>query len=115
MNNGQESVIAEGVVIVGTVQCGGDMRFDGKLEGELTCGGNVTLGRTATVKGNITGTSVSIEGRLEGNIRAKDKIEMKAAAVVNGDIQARRLSVEDGVTFVGRSEVMPNGGSAQAV
>ena len=114
MNNEHESVIAEGVVIVDTVQCGGDMRFDGKLDGELTCGGNVTLGRTATVKGNIQATSVSIEGRLEGNIQAKDKIEMKSAAVVNGDIKARRLSVEDGVTFVGRSEVMPNGGAMPA-
>ena len=112
MNNEHESVIAEGVVIVGTVQCGGDMRFDGKLDGELICGGNATLGATAVMKGNITATSVTIEGTINGDILAKDKIEMKATAVVNGDIKARRLSVEDGVTLVGRSEVNPKGAPA---
>jgi cytoskeletal protein CcmA (bactofilin family) len=57
---------------------------------------------------------VSIEGKINGNILAKDKIEMKATATVNGDIKAKRLSVEDGVTFVGRSEVNPNAAPAPA-
>ncbi len=34
---------------------------------------------------------------------------MKSSARVTGDIRAKRLSVEDGVTFVGRSEVNPSG------
>ena len=77
-------------------------------------GGNAVLGKNAQVKGNVTATSVSIEGKINGNILAKDKIEMKASATVNGDIKARRLSVEDGVTFVGRSEVNPNSQPAPA-
>ena len=80
----------------------------------LQCGGNAILGKNAQVKGNVTATSVSIEGKISGNILAKDKIEMKATATVNGDIKARRLSVEDGVTFVGRSEVNPNAQPAPA-
>ena len=34
---------------------------------------------------------------------------MKSSARVTGDIRAKRLSVEDGVTFIGRSEVNPSG------
>ena len=111
-NETHESVIGADVEIIGTIKSSGTVRLDGKLDGELVCGGNAILGKTATVKGNVTATSVSIEGKINGNILAKDKIEMKATATVNGDIKARRLSVEDGVTFVGRSEVNPN---AQAV
>ena len=96
------------VVLVGTIKSSGTVRLDGKLEGELLCGGNAILGKSAQVKGNVTATSVTIEGKISGNVLAKDKIEMKATATVNGDIKARRLSVEDGVTFVGRSEVNPN-------
>ena len=107
-NENHESVIGADVEIVGTVKSNGSIRLDGKLEGELQCGGNAVLGKNAQVKGNVTATSVSIEGKINGNILAKDKIEMKASATVNGDIKARRLSVEDGVTFVGRSEVNPN-------
>ena len=109
MSNGtQDSVIGAEVEIIGTIKSNGNIRLDGKLEGELQCGGNAILGKNAQVKGNVTATSVSIEGKISGNILANDKIEMKATATVNGDIKARRLSVEDGVTFVGRSEVNPN-------
>lgn len=104
----QESVIGADVEIIGTIKSNGNIRLDGKLEGELLCGGNAILGKNAQVKGNVTATSVTIEGKINGNLLAKDKIEMKASATVNGDIKARRLSVEDGVTFVGRSEVNPN-------
>ena len=107
-NENHESVIGSDVEIIGTIKSSGTVRLDGKLEGELQCGGNAIIGKSAQVKGNVTATSVSIEGKINGNILAKDKIEMKATATVNGDIKARRLSVEDGVTFVGRSEVNPN-------
>ena len=107
-NETHESVIGSDVEIIGTIKSSGTVRLDGKLDGELVCGGNAILGKSAQVKGNVTATSVSIEGKINGNILAKDKIEMKATATVNGDIKARRLSVEDGVTFVGRSEVNPN-------
>lgn len=107
----RESVISEDVHIVGTVTSNGSIRFDGQLEGDLQCGGTATLGPTSVVKGNITANTVNISGRLEGNIVATDKIAMGATAVVNGDIRARRLSVEDGVTFVGRSDVNPNAGA----
>ena len=113
-NENHESVIGADVEIVGTVKSNGSIRLDGKLEGELQCGGNAVLGKNAQVKGNVTATSVSIEGKINGNILAKDKIEMKASATVNGDIKARLLSVEDGVTFVGRSEVNPNSQPAPA-
>ena len=112
-NENHESVIGADVEIVGTVKSNGSIRLDGKLEGELQCGGNAVLGKNAQVKGNVTATSVSIEGKINGNILAKDKIEMKASATVNGD-KARRLSVEDGVTFAGRSEVNPNSQPAPA-
>ena len=107
-NETHESVIGSDVEIIGTIKSSGTVRLDGKLDGELICGGNAILGKSAQVKGNVTATSVSIEGKINGNLLAKDKIEMKATATVNGDIKARRLSVEDGVTFVGRSEVNPN-------
>ena len=54
-------------------------------------------------------------GQTQGNITAKDRIEMKSSGRVTGDIRAKRLSVEDGVTFVGRSEVNPSGSPLSGV
>lgn len=108
MEPSQQSLITADVEITGTVKSSGAVRIEGKLEGELICAGDASVGKSATIKGNLTVNSAVIEGAVNGNISAKDKIEMKATARVNGDIKSRRLSVEDGVTFVGKSEVNPS-------
>jgi cytoskeletal protein CcmA (bactofilin family) len=116
MSNGQNtpSLIAADVEITGTIKCSGGIRIEGKLDGELDCAADATIGKSAVIKGNITVNTVIIEGLIQGNITAKDKIEMKSTAKVHGDIVAKRLSVEDGVTFIGRSEVNPGGSGAGA-
>lgn len=104
-----KTVVAEDVEIVGSVKCESPIQIDGKLNGDLSCSGNAVIGQTAVVKGNISADSTTIMGQINGNISAKDRIELKSTARVNGDIRARRLTVEDGVTFVGKSEVNPAG------
>jgi cytoskeletal protein CcmA (bactofilin family) len=108
-NTAPQSTISSEVEITGTIKSSGSIRIDGKLEGELHCTGDAVIGKSAQIKGNIVVTSATIEGAVQGNVSAKDRIEMKSSARVTGDIRAKRLSVEDGVTFIGRSEVNPSG------
>jgi cytoskeletal protein CcmA (bactofilin family) len=51
---------------------------------------------------------VVVRGKINGNIVAKDKIEIKAKTELFGDIRASKLAIEEGVTFVGKTEVNPN-------
>lgn len=111
-SKGTETIIAADVEITGTIKTTGSIQFNGTLEGDLHCEGATTIGKNATVKGNLFVDSVSLEGAVTGNITAKDRIQMLATARVHGDIKAKRLTVEDGVTFIGRSEVNPSGSSA---
>jgi cytoskeletal protein CcmA (bactofilin family) len=104
-----QSIISSEVEITGTIKSSGSIRLDGKLEGELHCTGDAVIGKSAQIKGNMVVSSAVIEGAVQGNVTAKDRIEMKSSARVTGDIRAKRLSVEDGVTFIGRSEVNPSG------
>lgn len=104
-----KTIIAEDVEIVGTIKCETNVQLDGKLNGDLNCIGNALIGSTANVKGNISVNCVTVLGQVNGNIIAKDKIDLKSSAYVNGDVKARRMTVEDGVTFVGKSEVNPSG------
>ena len=116
MSNGQsnQSLIAADVEITGTIKSSSAVRIEGKLDGELLCSADAVIGKSAVIKGNISVNSVVVEGLIQGNITAKDKIEMKATAKVHGDINSKRLSVEDGVTFIGRSEVNPGGSAGVA-
>ncbi len=104
-----KTIIGEDVEITGNVKSASHIQFDGKLNGDLNCAGIATVGKTAVVKGNVVADAVTIAGTVSGNVSAKDRIEMKSTAKVHGDIRAKRLTVEDGVTFVGKSEVNPSG------
>ena len=111
---GGKSVISQDVEIIGQIRSSGSIEVNGKLDGELSAQGDAVIGKTAVVKGNLSVNSISVAGTINGNITAKDRIELKSSAKVMGDIKAKRLAVEDGVTFVGKSEVNPSGGLTPA-
>lgn len=111
-NETTQTIISADVQITGTIKSSGPVRIDGKLEGDLVCASDAVIGRSAVIKGALQVSSVIVEGAVQGNITAKDKIDMKSTAKVHGDISAKRLAVEDGVTFIGKSEVNPTGSAA---
>lgn len=111
MSNGEakQSIIGEDIEVVGSIKCASSIQIDGKLNGDLACNGSAVIGNKAVIKGNLTVESVTIMGQVNGNVTARDRIELKSTTRLNGDIRAKRLTVEDGVTFIGKSEVNPSG------
>ncbi len=100
------------VEIKGIVKFTNDLVVDGKIEGEITSDGNLTVGENARIKAEIKTATVVIYGKVHGNITAADRVELKASAEVIGDIKAKSLAIEAGAIFVGKSTV---GTPAQAV
>jgi cytoskeletal protein CcmA (bactofilin family) len=101
-------VLTSDVEIKGNLKFTGELSFEGKLDGEINSDGLLTLGDSAIINGNLNVQSVIVRGKVTGNITAKEKIEIKTKAEVFGDIRAAKLVVEEGVTFVGKTEVNPN-------
>jgi len=106
--NASKNTLAADVEIKGNLKFSGELAFDGKLEGEVHSDGLLTLGESAVVNGTIDAQSVVVRGKVTGNVLAREKIEIKAKAEVFGDIRATKLVVEEGVTFVGKTDVNPN-------
>lgn len=96
------------VELQGALRFAGELTFDGKLDGDINADGTLILGDNAVVKGNINVNSVVMRGKVTGNVTAKDKIDIKSRTELFGDIRTARLVIEEGVTFVGKSEVNPN-------
>ncbi len=103
-----KNVLGPDVEIKGSLKFTGELTFEGKLEGEIQTDGTLTLGETAVVNGNINVQSIVVRGKINGNINAKDKIDLKAKTELFGDIRAAKLVIEEGVTFVGKTDVNPN-------
>ena len=106
--NTSKNVLNSDVEIKGNLKFTGELTLEGKLEGEVQTDGLLNLGDSAVVNGNINAQSVVVRGKINGNIYAKEKIEIKAKAELFGDIRATKLAIEEGVTFVGKTEVNPN-------
>jgi cytoskeletal protein CcmA (bactofilin family) len=106
--NTSKNVLNTDVEIKGNLKFSGELVFDGKLDGEISTDGVLNLGENATVNGNISAQSVVLRGKVNGNITAKEKIDIKSKAELFGDIRSTKLVIEEGVTFVGKTEVNPN-------
>jgi len=104
---GSKNVLSSDVEINGTLKFAGELTFEGKLEGEIVSDGTLQLGDSTVINGNINAASVVVRGKVTGNIVAKDRIEIKAKAELFGDIKSSKLVIEEGVTFVGKTEVNP--------
>ena len=103
-----KNVLNSDVELKGTLKFSGELTFDGKLDGEINSEGMLHLGDNAVIKGNLMVNSVVVRGKINGNVVAKEKIDIKAKTELFGDIRAAKLVIEEGVTFVGKSEINPN-------
>jgi cytoskeletal protein CcmA (bactofilin family) len=107
-NVNSKNTLNSDVELKGTLKFAGELTFDGKLDGDITSDGTLNLGDNAVVKGNLNVNSVVLRGKINGNVTAKEKIEIKSKTELFGDIRSAKLVIEEGVTFVGKSEVNPN-------
>jgi cytoskeletal protein CcmA (bactofilin family) len=103
-----KNTLGADVEIKGNLKFSGELTFEGKLEGEINTDGTLLLGDSAVVNGNINAQSVIVRGKINGNINAKEKIDIKTKTELFGDIRSAKLVIEEGVTFVGKTEVNPN-------
>ncbi len=99
------NVLSTDVDIKGTVKFTNDLVVDGKIEGEISSDGNLTVGENARLKAEIKTSTVVVYGKVHGNLTATDRIELKASSEVVGDIKAKTLSIEAGAIFIGKSTV----------
>ncbi len=104
------AILSSDAEIEGAIKFDGIMRIDGNVDGEIsTDKGELVVSAQGIVNATITTKSAVIEGRVNGKITASDKVVLKQKAHLTGDLQAKILVIEEGVVFVGRCNVNPEG------
>jgi cytoskeletal protein CcmA (bactofilin family) len=104
-----KNVLANDVDIKGTIKFENELIFDGKIDGEIISdAGSLTIGKNASVNGEVKTKSVVVHGSVTGNIVVSERCELKASSQLTGDLKAMRIVIEEGATFIGKSEVTPN-------
>ncbi|QDI75933.1 polymer-forming cytoskeletal protein [Leisingera aquaemixtae] len=93
------SLLSSDLHITGNVKTTGDIQVEGTVEGDIRAH-LLTVGETATIKGEITADDVVINGRIVGRVRGL-KVRLTSTARVEGDIIHKTIAIESGAHFEG--------------
>ena len=93
------SLLSSDLHIAGNLKTSGDIQVEGTVEGDIRAH-LLTVGETATIKGEVVADDVVVNGRVVGRVRGL-KVRLTATARVEGDIIHKTIAIESGAHFEG--------------
>ena len=100
------ATIGQSVVIKGELAASEDLTTEGRIEGKIALQQHVvTIGRSATVRGQVVAREVIILGHVVGDINATDKVIIRESGNVEGDVVSPIVAIADGAHFRGRIDM----------
>lgn len=98
-----DTLIGNKIAIQGNLNGEGDLRIDGRVEGDVILNGDLFVGKTGLVNANIKGHNAIVAGEVNGNVMLAGKLELTETAKVTGDIEVNTLVIQEGAVFKGHS------------
>ena len=102
------TIIGPNANLTGDVEINGFTRVDGSIRGNVKAKGRIVIGERARIKGNVSGTNITVGGVVCGNVIADGHFILLSTGVVIGDIITRRIQADDGSFINGRVVVCTN-------
>jgi cytoskeletal protein CcmA (bactofilin family) len=93
------SVLSSDLTITGDLRTTGDVVIEGIVDGDIRAH-LLTVGESATIRGEIVADDIVINGRVIGCVRGL-KVRLTSTARVEGDIIHKTIAIESGAHFEG--------------
>lgn len=106
------TLLGKGSEFEGKLTFEGQVRIDGKFQGQIITKDVLVIGDGAKVQAEIQAGTVIINGQVEGNVKATQIIELKTPGRVKGNLETPSLSMDKGVIFEGTLKMENLGGNA---
>ena len=95
------TLLGKGSEFEGKLTFEGQVRIDGKFNGQIVTKDVLVIGDGARVNAEIQAGTVIINGMVEGNVRATTIIEVHQPGRVKGNLETPALAMDRGVIFEG--------------
>jgi cytoskeletal protein CcmA (bactofilin family) len=108
MKQDTRAAIGRTTRIVGRLSGDGDLLVEGRIEGEVSIRGSLSVGEGGVIaapSAPVEAADVTVTGTIDGDVTARGAVTLRAGGTVRGAITATRIAVEDGARFTGRIEM----------
>lgn len=106
-----DTLIGHNTTLEGTIRAEGTVRVNGNVTGDLVINGNVIIGDSSTINGNIKAENAHVAGTVNGNITAAGQLHMTSTAKLIGDVDVKNIIIDEGAVFKGHCNAMADEGS----
>jgi len=95
------TLIGVGTLVVGNLECEGDLVVGGTVRGNSIVRGAFTLFEGARWEGCVEAKFALVAGEVEGELRVSEKLEIRKSARIRGVVSARSVAVAQGAVIEG--------------
>lgn len=99
------TLIAPSAKVSGDIEFSGGLHVQGTVEGNITAGkdgGQLIIGESGRVRGEIKVPKVVINGRVEGDVHAFENLELAEKASVEGNVYYTMIEMVMGARVNGK-------------
>ena len=97
----QSSIIGAGTVVRGNMTGEGSLEIYGRVDGDVSMTGEVLVGETGAVLGQINAGRISVSGAVQGDLHGTEAVLLERGAKVVGDLRAPRIGIANGALVRG--------------
>jgi len=99
------SIITPGTSIKGEIRCEGNILLNGEFEGSIISQGEVVVGKSGRVSGEIQSAKLLVSGEFRGNYTG-EVIDIMPYGKVYGDVKVNNIIIEPNAVFEGETKIV---------
>jgi cytoskeletal protein CcmA (bactofilin family) len=107
------TVIGRTTFVRGRINGAGDLEIAGRVEGDVTCTGEVVIEAEGMALANISAGRIVVRGAVKGDLTAEEMVVVESRARIVGDLRAPRIAIAAGGLVRGLVETGGGGAGAR--
>ncbi len=100
-----KTILGKGCMVGGEFSCETAARIDGTIEGNVKIAGQLIVGATGIIRGDVEAASIVIGGEIIGNVVAPERAELISTAKLIGDLKTGAIVIDENAIFQGKCDM----------